>query len=396
MAGLSSGTFTRTYDWTDDRDAGIKIKADRQDTELDNVAAALSLALYRDGQASATANISFGGFKITNLAAPTNPADGATKAYVDSAATPGQHQTVVAATTADITIATALNNGDTLDAIVLATGDAVLVKNQSTASQNGIYIVGVSPARATAFDTWNEHIGAVIAVSGGSSNATTLWLCMVNTGGTLNSTAITFASAGTAISLPLSLASGGTGVALSTPAADNIPFYDLSAGMTAWLVPATGIQISGTSLILDLNGLGTDAAPDQAADFFVTYDNSATIAKKAALTKLAMLAVEDQVLAGGAIVTSKDLGTITTGTTTLDMGARPLQHLTANGAFTLAPGTNKGACVLDVLNGASAGAITTSGWTKVVGSFDTTSAHKFRCHCSVGNNGSLLVIQSLQ
>lgn len=111
----------------------------------------------------------------------------------------------------------------------------------------------------------------------------------------------------------------------------------------------------------------------------------------------AKLDVEDQILTGGARVTSKSLGTITSGTVTPDPGDRPMQHYTNNGAHTLAPGSNTGSYLLDITNDASAGAVTTSGWTKVAGdAFTTTNGHKFRCSCSVGNAGSLLIVQALQ
>lgn len=115
---------------------------------------------------------------------------------------------------------------------------------------------------------------------------------------------------------------------------------------------------------------------------------------------IAQLTEADQVITGGARVTSLALGTagvVDTGTLTLDPGDRPLQHYTNNGAHTLAPGSNAGTIVLDITNGSSAGAITTSGFTKVDGdSFTTTNTHKFRCSVSVGNAGSLLVVQALQ
>lgn len=111
---------------------------------------------------------------------------------------------------------------------------------------------------------------------------------------------------------------------------------------------------------------------------------------------VAKLNVEDQNLTGGVIVASKDLGTISSGTVTPDPGDRPMQHYTNNGAHTLAPSVNSGSILLDITNGASAGAITTSGFTKVVGSFTTTNGNKFRCHISIGNGGSLLSIQALQ
>ena len=103
-----------------------------------------------------------------------------------------------AATTANITIATALNNGDTLDGVTLATGDYVLVKNQSTAAQNGIYIVGASPARAPEYDTFDEHCGAQIAIMEGTANADKMYFCTSNRGGTLGTNDLDFALYATA------------------------------------------------------------------------------------------------------------------------------------------------------------------------------------------------------
>lgn len=107
--------------------------------------------------------------------------------------------------------------------------------------------------------------------------------------------------------------------------------------------------------------------------------------------------LEDQTLAGGWRVTSKSLGTQTTGTLTLDPGDRPLQHYVNGGAHTLAPGANAGEIWLDITNNGSAGAITTSGWTKVGGdSFTTTNGHKFRCKATIGDAGSLLTVYAMQ
>src|SRR5690606_27166608 len=72
-------------------------------------------------------------------------------------------------------------------------------------------------------------------------------------------------------------------------------------------------------------------------------------------------------ITGGANVTSKSLGTTSSGTRTLDLGDCPKQHYTNNGAHTLAPGTVVSSAEIDILNGVSAGAITTSGFTKVAG-----------------------------
>jgi hypothetical protein len=114
----------------------------------------------------------------------------------DGAAGEGIYR-VRAATTANVTISSALNNGDSLDGVTLATGDRVLVKNQSTASQNGIYVVGVTPARATDADGVGEfQSGSVVSVSEGTANKDTLWMLTTNGTITHGSTGIAFAPAG--------------------------------------------------------------------------------------------------------------------------------------------------------------------------------------------------------
>jgi hypothetical protein len=99
---------------------------------------------------------------------------------------------VRAATTVNITRATALNAGDTLDGVVLVAGDLVLVKNQSAPQENGVYVVGAVPARAAAYDTYDEHALKVIYVEEGTANADKVFRCTSATGGTLNTTGITY------------------------------------------------------------------------------------------------------------------------------------------------------------------------------------------------------------
>jgi len=82
----------------------------------------------------------------------------------------GWHQPVRVATTADITIATALNSGDTIDGVTLATGDRVLVKDQTADEQNGIYIAGATPARSEDGDASEEILGSLVYVIEGTAN----------------------------------------------------------------------------------------------------------------------------------------------------------------------------------------------------------------------------------
>lgn len=111
----------------------------------------------------------------------------------------------------------------------------------------------------------------------------------------------------------------------------------------------------------------------------------------------AKLDVENQTVTGGGSITPKDLGTISSGTLTLDVGDRMVQKYTNNGAHTFAPGTVKGTCVVDITMDASAGTITTTGWTVVKGdSFTTTSGHKFHAICVVTDAGSSLTVIALQ
>ena len=126
-----------------------------------------------------TGAIAMGTNKITGLGTPTDSTDAATKAYVD-AVSEGLHihPAARAAVLTNIAIATALENGDTAGGVTLATGDRILVNGQSTASENGIYVVQASgqALRATDFDTAAEvDSGDFIFVSSGTY-ANTGWV----------------------------------------------------------------------------------------------------------------------------------------------------------------------------------------------------------------------------
>jgi hypothetical protein len=140
--------------------------------------------------------IAMGTNKITGLGTPTDGTDAATKAYVDSAAQGIDWKASVrAATTSNITLASALENGDTLDGVTLATGDRVLVKNQSTGSENGIYVVKVSgaPDRSTDADTGAELTSNfAVFVEEGTANADQGYVLTNDGAITVGTTALTF------------------------------------------------------------------------------------------------------------------------------------------------------------------------------------------------------------
>lgn len=152
--------------------------------------------------AAPTGSVSLNSQRITSLATPTTGTDAATKAYVDNTSQGlDAKASVRAATTANGALATAYENGDTIDGVTLATNDRILIKDQTSAQENGIYIVQASgaPVRAADLDTWAEVPSAYVWVEEGTANADTGWVSTANAGGTLDTTAMPwtlFTSAG--------------------------------------------------------------------------------------------------------------------------------------------------------------------------------------------------------
>jgi hypothetical protein len=86
---------------------------------------------------------------------------------------------------------------------------------------------------------------------------------------------------------------------------------------------------------------------------------------------IAVLGTADQLLSGGANITSHSIGTVTSGTTTIDCGQSPLQYMTNGGASTIAAPSNDGSTIIFITNNASAGTITWSGFTEGANTGDT-------------------------
>lgn len=142
-----------------------------------------------DQMAAPTADVALNSRKITGLADPVNAQDAATKAFVESVAQGlDAKASVRCATTANIT----LSGTQTIDTVAVVANDRVLVKNQSTASQNGIYIAsGSGWTRATDADNWNELVSAFVFVEEGGQ-ADNGFVCLANAGGTLGTSDVTW------------------------------------------------------------------------------------------------------------------------------------------------------------------------------------------------------------
>ena len=217
-----------------------------------------------DQMAAPTASVSLNSQTITNLSDPVNTQDAATKGFVEATSQGlDVKDSVKVATTGNITISTALNSGDSIDGVTLADNDRVLVKDQSTASQNGIYIVGSSPARASDLAAGADAAGMFTFVEQGSVNADNGFVCTSNKGsavvGTNNLTFAQFSGAGQVTAgdgldksgntLSVDLKANGGLVIESTEIA-----IDLAASSITGTLPVTKLT-SLTSTVSELNVL---------------------------------------------------------------------------------------------------------------------------------------------
>lgn len=180
-------------------------------------------------------------YKITNLGTPSASTDAATKQYVDDLAQGLHiHASCIAATTANIDLSSALENGDILDGVTLSTGDRVLVKNQSSTPENGVYVVQASGAavRAADFDTPAEIDGGdFVFVTGGTVNDNTGWV-QTETVVTVGTSPILFTQfsgagtyqAGTGLTLTGNVFSINTGTTVDLSTAQTLSNKSISLG----------------------------------------------------------------------------------------------------------------------------------------------------------------------
>ena len=275
-----------------------------------------------DQMAAPTGSVSLNSQTITNLSDPVNTQDAATKGFVEATSQGlDVKDSCVAATTTNITISTALNNGDTLDGVTLSTNDRVLVKNQNTASENGIYKVGASPARVDDLAAGADAAGFFTFVEQGTVNADNGFVCTSNKGsavvGTNNLTIAQFSGAGQIIvgdgmdksgnTISVDLKSNGglviesTEIALKLDASSITGTLAVSDGGTG----STSSSAARTALGLVI---GTDIEPhsDKLTELATMAQNTAA--------KLADLTQAEVAILDGATVTTSELNKLDGGT----------------------------------------------------------------------------------
>ena len=180
--------------------------------------------------------------------------DVTTKTYVDDLVAGLKTRIITKlATTANLDLATDLENGDTLDGVSLVTGNKILVKDQTNQTENGIYIVPASGAasRDPDFDTVAELAGQLVIIQEGSTNADKIYLCTTDNSGSIGSVNITFSQVQPSF----------TGTVTSVAVAD--------AGSSEISVSGTPITTSGT-ITLGVNSIDVTKITNAASKGFAT------------------------------------------------------------------------------------------------------------------------------
>ena len=195
------------------------------------------------------------------LATPSGSTDIANKLYVDSvAAGLSWKQPFQVATTVNLTTRSGFPVIDTYQTVA---GDRILVKNQTNAAQNGIYIASSGTwAYAADGDTWNEYISAIGFVEYGSQLGSA-WYCSAQAGGTLGTTNMVWSNfsvagtyfAGTGLTLSAyTFSITNTGVSANTyGSASAVPVIAVNAQGQITSATTTNIAIANTQV----SGLGT-------------------------------------------------------------------------------------------------------------------------------------------
>lgn len=195
--------------------------------------------------------------RIVLVASPSTGTDATNKDYVDNLIQGlSWKQAVRVATTANGTLASAFANGSVIDGVTLVTGNRILIKDQTTQTENGIYTVNASgaPTRATDADTAAELVNATVYVSEGTVNADKAFTQTANAPITVGSTNLAFAQQGGGTAY-----SAGNGLQLSSTTFSvqaNGSSIDVSGSGVRIADAAAGAGITSTSGVLAV-GAGT-------------------------------------------------------------------------------------------------------------------------------------------
>ena len=201
-AKISAGNVGNTeFDYLNGLTGAIQTQLDTKAVKANNLSDLTNASTARTNLGLGTiatqdsSNVTITGGSITGMGSPSGASDVTTKNYVDTLVAGLKTRIITrVATTANIDLTADLQNGDTLDGITLVTGDKVLVKNQTSVDENGIYDVVASgtATRNSDYDTISELAGQIVVVQEGSTHADDLFLCTTDSDAVLETDDITF------------------------------------------------------------------------------------------------------------------------------------------------------------------------------------------------------------
>ena len=239
-------------------------------------------------------NVSISGGSVTGLGSPSASSDAATKNYVDQAVA-GLRTRIIAecATTANVNLTNGLEAGDSIDGVTLVAGDRVLVKDQTDATENGLYLAVSSGAasRDPEHDTIAELSGQMIVVNQGSTNDNKIFLCTTDSDAVIGSSNITYsqvtpANVGTVTSVGIADAGAGEFTVGSSPvtSSGNITLAINSIADSKLGTISTANKVSVSALNIDgATDIGADLAT---SDLIVVDDGAGGTNRKAELSRL--------------------------------------------------------------------------------------------------------------
>ena len=302
--------------------------------------------------------INMGGQLISNLATPVSSSDAATKGYVDNAVNGlSWKEAVTAATTANIT----LSGTQTIDGIAVTAGQRVLVKNQTTASQNGIYIVAAGAwSRSTDATTAAQLDGMSVFVEQGTVNANSAWVnsFLTVTVGTDAVTMIQFAGAGSYVA--------GTGISISgntiSQAATGVTAgtYGSATQVGTFTVNAQGDLSAAGSVTITPAWSSITSTPTTVAGYGITNAVTTTTAFVGDVTG----PYSATVLAASGVTAGSGYNTFTVDAKGRVTAASTTAYLTANQAITLS-GDITGTGTTAITATLAASGVTAGTYTKV-------------------------------